>query len=112
MLITPTPNCEILMIPQPNWPMETIPLATTGRRLGRYLKEMCSSGSPQRRIGDLYSYPQPSQCSFAGQGAPQWGHIMALSEISREQSRHGFMVSLRLHRRVAGRGPGALLRGG
>jgi len=34
--------------PQANWPMAMIPLAGTGTRLGRYLKEMWSQGRPKR----------------------------------------------------------------
>ena len=47
------------------------PLAGTGIRLTRYLKQTWSSGSPNSVTGDLYSKPKPSHFVFAGNGAPQ-----------------------------------------
>src|ERR1035441_10769897 len=67
------------------------PLAGTGTRLGRYLKEMCSTGSPRNVVWDLYSKPQPSHLAFAGNGAPQLGQAVACSEISCRHSLQGFI---------------------
>src|SRR5664279_1377360 len=68
------------------------PLAGTGTRLGRYLKEMWSTGSPWKVVWDLYSKPQPSHWSFAGYGAPQLGQDIACSEISCRHSLQGFIL--------------------
>ncbi|MGZ6240632.1 MAG: hypothetical protein ACXWMF_12435, partial [Syntrophales bacterium] len=60
---------------------------------GRYLNEICRSGSPQNTSFYLYSNPQPSHISFAGYGAPQCGQLMACSEISFSHYLHSFIVS-------------------
>src|SRR6266511_4383352 len=91
MLTKTTPNCERTKPPQANWPMAMMPFAGTGMRFGRYLNDTCSSGQPKNASFDLYSNPNPSHFSRAGNGAPQWGHAIACSEISRRHSRHGFI---------------------
>src|ERR1035441_5523517 len=69
------------------------PRAGTGTRLGLYLKEMCTTGSPRNVVWDLYSNPQPSHLAFAGNGAPQLGQDAACSEISCRHSLQGFISS-------------------
>src|SRR6266508_2377888 len=91
MLTKTTPNCERTKPPQANWPMAMMPFAGTGMRFGRYLNDICSSGQPKNTSFDLYSNPKPSHFSRAGNGAPQWGHAIACSEISRRHSRQGFI---------------------
>lgn len=98
----PMPNWEMVTTPYANCPIAMIPLATTGILFGRYLNEICSSGSPQKTSFDLYSNPQPPQFSFAGYGAPQCGQVMASSEISCLHSLHGFIVSTNLGHDVSG----------
>ncbi len=61
-------------------PMAITPFATTGTRLGRYLKEMCTRGRPSRAALDLYSKPHPSHFSLDGNGAPHCGQTGACSE--------------------------------
>src|SRR5262249_60552564 len=77
ILTTPKPNCEMVTMPEANWPMAMTPLAGTGTRFGRYLKEMWSKGRPRTVALDLYSNPQPCHFSFAGVGAPQFGQASA-----------------------------------
>src|SRR5215475_4777523 len=91
----PTPNWEMVMSPQANWPIAIIPFAGTGTRFGRYLKEMCTRGRPRIVALDLYSNPKPSHLSLAGKGAPQLGQAMACSEIWCWHSLHGFMIRVR-----------------
>jgi len=93
MLTRPIPNCEIVTKPQANCPIAIMPLAGTGTRLGLYLKEMCSTGSPRNVVSDLYSKPQPSHLAFAGNGAPQLGQDTACSEISCWHSLQGIISS-------------------
>src|SRR5215831_4718520 len=92
ILTTPKPNCATVMMPLANWPMATTPLAGTGSRFGRYLKEMCSNGRPRIFALDLYSNPQPSHFSLAGNGAPQLGQAIACSEIWSWHSLQGFII--------------------
>jgi hypothetical protein len=47
------------------------------------LNDTCKSGQPKNSTFDLYSNPKLSHLSRAGNGAPQFGHEMACSEISR-----------------------------
>jgi hypothetical protein len=93
MLTRPMPNCEMVTKPQANWPIAMMPLAGTGTRLGLYLKEMCTIGSPRNVVSDLYSKPQPSHLAFAGNGAPQLGQDAACSEISCRHSLQDFISS-------------------
>src|ERR1035438_5646148 len=69
------------------------PRAGTGTRLGLYLKEMCTTGSPRNVVWDLYSKPHPSHLAFAGNGAPQLGQDIACSEISCRHSLQSFISS-------------------
>ena len=57
MLTRPMPNWDRVKPPQATWPMAIAPLATTGTRLGRYLKETWTSGHPNKVVSDLYSKP-------------------------------------------------------
>src|SRR5207248_7818298 len=84
------PNCAMVTTPQANCPIAMIPFATTGRRFGRYLNEMWIQGRPKTVASDLYSKPHPSQCSLAGYGVPQLGHMGANSDTWCLHSLQGF----------------------
>jgi hypothetical protein len=75
----PHPNCEIVTIPQANWPTAMMPLATTGLRFARYLKDTWISGNPKRLALLLYSNPQPFACRVVGQEIPQFGQTSAFA---------------------------------
>ena len=68
-----------------------------GMGLARVLKAELAvawiSGRPKIVRRDLYSNPQPSHCSCAGNGAPQCGHAIACSDTSCWHVRQGFIQS-------------------